>query len=88
MKAKTLVGEFGVSVGDRDYLFRPSLSAMNSLGSPSEIVEKFASLHSYPPENPYFPMQAYRAWEKDVMSVAYDVLVACCDDDINVKVGS
>ena len=58
MKAKTLVGEFGVSAGDRDYLFRPSLLAMDSLGSPSEIVEKFATLYSAPPENPYFPMQA------------------------------
>lgn len=87
MKAKTLVGEFGVSAGDRDYLFRPSLLAMDSLGSPSEIVEKFATLYSAPPENPYFPMQAYRSWERDIVSVSYDVLVACCEEDVIELVG-
>lgn len=86
-KPITSIGEIGVSVGDSDYLFRPSLSAIDSLGSPEEIVEKFAILFSAPKLNPIWPLTSYRSWERDVMSTAYDVLVACCDDDVTPLIG-
>lgn len=86
-KPITSIGEFGVSVGDRDYLFRPSLSAMDSLGSPTEIVEKFSLLFSAPSLNPIWPSESYRSWERDVMSVAYDVLAACSEDDVTPLIG-
>jgi hypothetical protein len=60
---------------------------MDSIGSPAEIVEKFALLFSLPKINPFWPVESYRAWEREVMSVAYDVLVSCCDEDITQLVG-
>jgi hypothetical protein len=87
MRAIVSIGEIGVSAGDHDYLFRPSLAAMDSLGSPAEIVEKFATLFSAPKFNPFFAVPAYRAWERDVMSIAYDVLVACCEEDVTQLIG-
>lgn len=87
MRAITSIGEIGCSVGERDYLFRPTLAAMDSLGSPREIVEKFSILFTPPKLNPIFPMPAYRAWEREVMATAYDVLVACCADDVSPLLG-
>lgn len=86
-KPITSIGELGVSAGDRDWLFRPSLSAMDSLGSPSEIVEKFAVLFSSPKINPIWPVESYRAWEREVMATAYDVLLACCEEDATPLLG-
>lgn len=81
------IGELGVSLGERDWLFRPSFSAMDSLGSPREIVEKFTTLFEPPKINPFWPTQSYRAWEREVSSIAYDVLMACCDDDVTPLIG-
>lgn len=83
----TSIGEIGAYVGDKEYLFRPSLAAMDSLGSPAEIVEKFALIFSSPTINPIWPIRSYRAWEREVMSTAYDVLVACCEDDVTPLLG-
>lgn len=83
----TSIGEIGVSVGEREWLFRPSLSAIDSLGSPREIVEMFYMLSSAPQINPFWPDQSFRAWERDVVSTAYDVLVACSDDDATPLLG-
>lgn len=87
MRAITSIGEIGVTDGEREYLFRPSLAAMDSLGSPSEIVEIFVALQEPLTVNPFWPMESYRAWIRDVTSTAYDVLVACCDEDITPLVG-
>lgn len=88
MRAITSIGEIGVSAGDRSYLFRPSFAAMDSIGSPAEIVEKFAILFSAPKINLIYPLSAYRSWEREVMATAYDVLVACCDcDDVTPLIG-
>jgi len=83
----TSIGEIGAYVGDKEYLFRPSLAAMDSLGSPTEIVEKFALLFSSPKINPIWPTSSYRAWEREVMATAYDVLMACCNDDVTPLLG-
>jgi len=87
MRAIVSIGEVGVSFGDLDFIFRPSLKAMDSLGSPSEIVEKFSLLFSAPKFNPVWPVPAYRAWEREVMATAYDVLMACCDADVTPLLG-
>lgn len=87
MRAIVSIGEVGVSFGDSDYLFRPSLKAMDSLGSPAEIVEKFSLLFSAPSLNPIWPVPAYRAWEREVMATAYDVLMACCEGDVTPLLG-
>lgn len=87
MRAIVSIGEVGVSVGDLDFLFKPSLAAMDSLGSPSEIVSKFSILFTPPKVNPVWPVSAYRSWEREVMATAYDVLMACCDDDLTPLLG-
>lgn len=87
MRAIVSIGEVGVSAGDLDFLFRPSLAAMDSLGSPSEIVEKFSILFTPPKFNSVWPVPAYRAWEREVMATAYDVLMACCDSDVTPLLG-
>jgi hypothetical protein len=87
MRAITSIGECVVSLGERDWVFRPSLKAIDSLGSPSEIVEKFSLLFSAPKFNPFWPVPAYRAWEREVMATAYDVLMACCDVDVTPLIG-
>lgn len=87
MRAITSVGELGVSFGDHDWLFRPSLAAMDSLGSPAEIVTKFGILFSAPKLNPIWPKDSYRSWEREVMATAYDVLAACCDKDVTPLLG-
>jgi hypothetical protein len=87
MRAITSVGEVGVSLGDHDFLFRPSFKAIDSLGSSTEIVDKFSLLFSAPNINPFWPVPSYRAWEREVMATAYDVLVACCDADLTPLIG-
>lgn len=87
MRAITSIGEVGVSVGDLEWLFRPSLAAIDSLGSPDQIVSKFGILFSAPKINPYWPVPAYRSWERELMATAYDVLVACCESDVTPLIG-
>ncbi|MNQ95341.1 hypothetical protein D3C85_1108950 [compost metagenome] len=87
MRAIVSAGEIGVSVGDSDYLFRPSLAAIDSLGSPAEIVTKFGILFSAPKLNPIWPKSSYRAWERELMATAYDVLAACSDKDVMPLLG-
>lgn len=86
-KPITSIGEIGVYLGEKEYLFRPSLSAIESLGSPRKIVELYALLFSSPQINPFWPVNSYRSWEREVISVAYDVLVACCNEDVTPLVG-
>jgi hypothetical protein len=85
-KPLTSIGEIGIC-GEREYMFRPSLAAMGSLGSPAEIVKMFVSLNSGPVINPFWPAASLRSFERDLLSLAYDVLVACCDDDVTPLLG-
>lgn len=87
MHPRLEAGELAVSTATKDYLFRPSFAAMASLGSPTEIVELFGALYSTPEINPVYPAESYRRWEKEVLGVAYDVLTACCDDDVTPLIG-
>jgi hypothetical protein len=80
-------GELSVSTATHDYLFRPSLAAMASLGSPAEIVELFAFLHSAPTINPFYRAESFRKWERSIISASIDVLAACCADDVTPLVG-
>ena len=87
MRARTSVGEILVSGPDRDWLFRPSLAAMENLGAPIEIVELFAFLNTPHKINPVWPEDAYRSWERKMLGLSYDVLAACCDDDCTALIG-
>lgn len=87
MHPRIEAGELAVSTADKDWLFRPSFAAMASLGSPKEIVELYALLHSAPEINPIYPVSSYRRWERSVLGAAYDVLAACCADDVTPLIG-
>jgi len=87
MTPRLSAGELAISTATQDFLFRPSLSAMASLGSPSEIVELFGLLHSSPAINPFYPAESFRKWERSIIAASIDVLAACCADDVTPLVG-
>lgn len=65
MRPITSIGEIGVQDGEKQWFFRPSLQNIEALGSPTEIVEKFALCHSEISEESFL--------------AAVDVLWACCE---------
>lgn len=95
------LGECLVTVGDRDYFFRPSLMAMSRIGEPAEIVQTFYDLCN----DEITPLiqrviEAYGRvpeWlathlstlhlEKKSLLAAHTILTACCNDDIGELVG-
>lgn len=87
--ALTDVGEIEVSVYGRDWLFRPSLSAISSLGTPEEIVQIFADLHATPSPtgNGYLDGILLRNFKRKQFRVAVTMLWACSTDDITSLVG-
>lgn len=67
----TEVGEVGVHVEGAVFKLRPSLYAISQLGSPKEIVEKFALvMHDFPLRN------------QEQLIVAAEVIYACAEDDM------
>lgn len=81
MQANHAIGEVGVSSGDFNIVFRPSLLAISRLGSPKQIIETFFNL-TCPPWNRQQSRAQFRA--------ALNVL-ACCSvgelDDLDRLVG-
>ncbi len=75
MRVITSVGEIGVSVGDRDVLFRPSLYAMGKL---PDAVAAFHAIHT--------PIST-KLGEFDRFMSAVEVLQACTDQDIDWLIG-
>lgn len=95
------IGECVISLGEEDYLFRPSFINMSKIGSPQEIVQKVADLHNSEIQELMSAM-----WEstgslpgwfmrylnnsnpaRRAFSAAVDILQACCDDDVSLLVG-
>jgi hypothetical protein len=76
MRVNTSIGEIGVSANGRDFLFRPSLFAMQRLDDP---IRAFVDIHN--------PDRSKNAENQRFIS-AVDVLTACTDDDISDLVGS
>ena len=89
MGALTAVGEVGIWHEGREHLLRPSLRAMASLGSPTEVVELFGLLHGAPPLSgiPTLDGPMVRRWARDQFRTALSVLYACAEDDIGHLVG-
>lgn len=80
MKALTEIGEIGISSARHDYLLRPSFRAMQSLGSPREIVQLFHDLHSTPQVNAVYPLESIRRHEREILAIASQVIEACLID--------
>ena len=70
MTANHAVGEGGVTLGDADVIFRPSLLAISRIGSPSDIVEAFVELME-PPRHDVQATEQFR--------VALHVMSCCAD---------
>lgn len=97
----TEIGEMRISLSDRSFFFKPSFRAMNSIGTPKEIVEVYAKLNGIDYVAPlqrveYLPfgaqMQVMKTISKPVygrhvLSAAYIVMQSCCEDDISVLIG-
>lgn len=97
----TEIGEMLISDAYRDYFFRPSFANMTRIGSPAEIVERFADLHtSDAPRLLESALEAYGeipgwllahvntlSFSSDAIFAGMIVMQACCDDDISALVG-
>lgn len=70
MTANHASGEIGVTLDDADVLFRPSLLAISSIGSPKDIIEAFVHLL----DPPRTSAQAARQFR-----LALHVLSCCAD---------
>ena len=98
----TEIGELRISLTDKSYFFKPSFRAMNEIGTSKEIVEMYAILNGadylavmqHIEGLPFgAQMQVMRTVSKPVygrhvLSAAFIIMQACCDEDISVLVGS
>ncbi|AXF76051.1 DUF6246 family protein [Erwinia tracheiphila] len=101
MTPYTEIGECLITLGGRDYFFRPSFHAMSRIGEPQEIVQAFYHLHN----DKITPMVAgavaaygyvpkwmgdYIAtphFSKQAFYAAMSVLSACCEEDVTPLIG-
>ncbi|HEJ7025763.1 TPA: hypothetical protein SMF53_002060 [Serratia marcescens] len=97
----TELGEMVITDADRDYFLRPSFANMTRIGSPAEIVERFAELHTS--ESPRLLEAAVEAYgevpgwllayinapsfSSSAIFAGMIVMQACCDDDLSALVG-
>ncbi|NIY47264.1 DUF6246 family protein [Cedecea colo] len=85
--------------GNKEFILRPSFSAMTRIGSPEEIVAAYATIHGSDVQHllalcaahlgmlpDWMSPQIYRMAEK-VLSVSMQVLQACCEEDITPMIG-
>jgi len=95
------IGECLISLGDRDYFFRPSFANMMRIGEPEEIVQAFYDLHN--DEQSSLVRRSVAAfggipqWLSGYLSrpqsgkqaayAAMNVMSACCDEDISSLTG-
>ena len=98
----TEIGELRISLTDRSFFLKPSFRAMNEIGTPKEIVEMYATLNGadylavmqHVGNLPFgAQMQVMKTVSKPVygrhvLSAAFIIMQACCDEDISVLVGS
>lgn len=102
MRVITSHGEQGLSLPDgREAKLRPSLYAMTQLGTPEEIVAKFATLHSQPRLMTFdesdapgviaagmmINKQRVRDHWREVLFLSWEILTACSDDDLTPFIG-
>lgn len=95
------IGECLITLGEKDYFFRPSFVNIARIGDPQEIVQTFYDLHNDElnalmlravDAYGYVPQWLVRhvarpQFSKTAVYAATRVLTACCDDDITPLVG-
>lgn len=91
MHVLTHIGEAAVTVGEREFVFRPTLAAISRIGSPAEIVEAYACLMSQPEltQHTWRNRQVVTAHWRQQLHWALVTLICCCDDpDVDWLIGS
>lgn len=96
------IGEIAISdsrEGGKDYLLRPSFTAMTRIGEPSEIVQVYAQIHGSEMQRlvasctagfrviPDWMAPSFNAAADNLLSASMLVLQACCDDDLAEAMG-
>lgn len=96
------IGEIAISdsrEGGKDYLLRPSFTAMTRIGEPGEIVQVYAQIHGSEVQQlvasctagfrviPDWMAASFNAAADNLLSASMLVLQACCDDDLTDLVG-
>ncbi|GKX40424.1 hypothetical protein SOASR014_41630 [Pectobacterium carotovorum subsp. carotovorum] len=97
----TEIGEMLISDTQTDYFLRPSFAAMTRIGSPTDIVDAYATLNGYEVAQvvtmaqdaygkiPDWLIKTLRkpVYGRKILSAAMHVMQACCDEDITPLVG-
>lgn len=95
------IGECLISVGEKEYFFRPSFINMTRIGEPKEIVQAFYELHHDEISNvlqsafeaygliPEWLIQHIKStsYGRKAIMAAMTVLAACCDHDVTQLIG-
>jgi len=95
------IGECLISVGEKEYFFRPSFINMTRIGEPKEIVQAFYDLHHDEVSAllqsaleayghiPGWMVQHIKStsYGRKAIMAAMTVLDACCDDDLTTLIG-
>ncbi len=98
----TEIGEMCIHLADRSFFFKPSFAAMARIGTGAEIVELYAKLNGadyvgvmnqlagLPFGAQIVVMRSVTkpVYGKHVLTAAYIIMQACCEDDISSLVGS
>lgn len=95
------IGECLITIGEDEYFFRPSFSAMSRIGEPQEIVQCFYDLHNdevtpiinravaaYGALPQWLINQIHKTdYGRRARNAAMSVLAACCDADVSKLTG-
>ncbi|MCO0226668.1 hypothetical protein H9W87_09860 [Enterobacter roggenkampii] len=96
------IGEIAISdsrEGGKDYLLRPSFSAMMRVGEPDEIVKMYAQIHGSEVQQliasctagfdsiPEWMAPSFNVAADNLLFTSMLVLQACCDDDLDELIG-
>ncbi|EOZ3059412.1 TPA: DUF6246 family protein [Enterobacter hormaechei subsp. steigerwaltii] len=95
------IGECLISIGEKEYFFRPSFINMTRIGEPKEIVQAFYELHHDEISNvlqsafeaygliPEWLIQHIKStsYGRKAVMASMTVLAACCDHDVTQLIG-
>lgn len=88
MQVNNHIGEIGVSWGDEDFLFRPTLGNIRKIGNPTEIIEALHILHGELGNPVTYEQRTIAKLEtKRAHEEAVNVIQCCCEQPIAGLVG-
>ncbi|SMB87348.1 hypothetical protein SAMN05660772_02726 [Pasteurella testudinis DSM 23072] len=101
MQANLAIGEFSITHGGKDYLFRPSLKNISAIGTPQEIVIAYSVLNGGEIAKLLRDVVELNQWAKqyaaktalspvfgrNILMTAVTILTCCCSDDVTAITG-